>query len=523
MAAEQLNTTTTELVKDDSNKWSCLDCLEVKSVSFQKLIEHMESAHSKKPSGRFCERCGTKFESKEELIIHNINEQCVRQLSTNNKCVKCSITFHSFRNLQAHVFLQHCQGNLPIKWCLYYCEICNKMFHNVDKFRLHQQVIHEVNLTNFTDRIVYKLKEALQYEEDAEDTANYVAKTLYTFCKLCCQKFTKRLDFRDHFKTQHVDLFETRKNSGKVREMFDDTIGFTYSPQEDIVPDTKIYVTCLVCNRTFTGRSGFQKHVKDHHQSDEVFLCRRCKVPFPTKYVMVEHRRTCLRTIPCDLCSLKFFSSATLKNHIALRHATADKPKSKVHEKVKQPDGSVKYKCDICDKCFGSNKSVYLHKDALHNTANPDETFPCSYEGCSYVARLSHNLTTHVGTQHCEKNHVCDQCGASFRGGNILKLHTIKHHTTDEKHGCDVCSKVFNNPITLKRHKVGSHADARYVCITCGKVFIRYSSFRFHQLHTHNEKRDFICPRCKKGFKIRPHLRRHMNKCCNGWTEHVLS
>ena len=78
-----------------------------------------------------CEKCGKQFDGKEELLIHFINDCHHRNLDPTVICQQCPCKFFSFRNLQAHTFLQHSNSSkamLKSTWCLYFCEICAKLF-----------------------------------------------------------------------------------------------------------------------------------------------------------------------------------------------------------------------------------------------------------------------------------------------------------------------------------------------------------------------------------------------------------
>ena len=84
-----------------------------------------------------CEKCGKQFDGKEELLIHFINDCHQRNLEPTVICQQCPCKFFSFRNLQAHVFLQHSNSSkamLKSTWCLYFCEICAILFQGRSTF-----------------------------------------------------------------------------------------------------------------------------------------------------------------------------------------------------------------------------------------------------------------------------------------------------------------------------------------------------------------------------------------------------
>ena len=94
-----------------------------------------------------CEKCGKQFDGKEELLIHFINDCRQRNLEPKVICQQCPCKFFSFRNLQAHAFLQHSNSSkamLKSTWCLYFCEICAKLYQVRPTFFLPLSLIPDL-------------------------------------------------------------------------------------------------------------------------------------------------------------------------------------------------------------------------------------------------------------------------------------------------------------------------------------------------------------------------------------------
>lgn len=96
----------------------------------------------------------------------------------------------------------------------------------------------------------------------------------------------------------------------------------------------------LINLNLISGRAGFQKHVRKHHQSDQTFPCARCGKDFPTCFVLYKHRKTCSlnqkRSVPCDKCDMKFASIGRLRVHKTKNHYQGEKNASRpIHESVR--------------------------------------------------------------------------------------------------------------------------------------------------------------------------------------------
>ena len=108
----------------------------------------------------------------------------------------------------------------------------------------------------------------------------------------------------------------------------------------------------LINLNLISGRAGFQKHVRKHHQSDQTFPCARCGKDFPTCFVLYKHRKTCSlnqkRSVPCDKCDMKFASIGRLRVHKTKNHYQGEKNASRpIHESVRYVSLAIFLVCSI--------------------------------------------------------------------------------------------------------------------------------------------------------------------------------
>ena len=335
------------------------------------------------------------------------------------------------------------------------------------------------------------------------------------YCRMCKEKFNTKKDYKAHFKTEHFKEFEYAKENKVYAEMVYENIGYALGPKFTEI-EKNFFCICHQCNQPFKGRGGWDNHVKKHHQAESEFPCKYCNKTLPTKSQLHSHFRAIhvtkgVRTVPCDLCDLKFLNESRLKVHKTTAHyggvLNGSRP---IHEKVQGEDGKFKYKCDFCGVLLNSNKSVYHHKDVYHGTALEKE-LKCPVENCNFKARFEANLKLHLDRNHGENlKHVCEICGKKFISPKRLNAHfNIKH--VKERHECDQCEKIFTNSESLRIHQKNYHTDEKHECDKCGKSFKVRKTLMSHIKFVHMGIRRFLC-KCGQSFKCKAHLVRHWNR-----------
>ncbi|XP_023217485.1 zinc finger protein 254-like [Centruroides sculpturatus] len=154
----------------------------------------------------------------------------------------------------------------------------------------------------------------------------------------------------------------------------------------------------------------------------------------------------------CAVCKMQFHTKKNLDRH--LRTHTGEKP----HE------------CDICKRKFSQSGNLLSHK-RIHSDERP---FICNYTDCGYTAKRKDTLITHVKLAHKEaivseviitppkkpkkakEVHKCHKCDKSFEWLSTLTLH-LTSHEKKRPCSCDICKKTFKHKYQLNRHMKKVH------------------------------------------------------------------
>ncbi|OWR46753.1 putative zinc finger protein 235 [Danaus plexippus plexippus] len=89
------------------------------------------------------------------------------------------------------------------------------------------------------------------------------------------------------------------------------------------------------------------------------------------------------------------------------------------------------YRCDTCDKIFGSEKACLIHQ-RVHT--NP---------------RLRRDRELDKKKYYTLKNIVCEVCGKQYASNAALRYHQ-RVHTGERPYRCSMCPKSFTMPLFLQ-------------------------------------------------------------------------
>ena len=143
---------------------------------------------------------------------------------------------------------------------------------------------------------------------------------------------------------------------------------------------------CVTCSRSFSSQSNLTRHqVASMLYSSRIHLrritnrvieacplCKECKVYFPSKEELSEHRKRCDNLKPSkDATSTGLLKSTKQSPPIRMTHQNAthfprptEKPKPK-HD-LTPSTTTLPYACAICDKRFSTQRDCNIHKGKMH-------------------------------------------------------------------------------------------------------------------------------------------------------------
>uniref|UniRef100_A0A8D8GU99 Zinc finger protein 28 homolog n=1 Tax=Culex pipiens TaxID=7175 RepID=A0A8D8GU99_CULPI len=296
------------------------------------------------------------------------------------------------------------------------------------------------------------------------------------------------------------------------------------------------FFSCHKCDATFTSWKEYRVHLRMHQMqhiiAQGIYKCERCDMAFASRAGLTRHteRGTAEKCpeervkLSCGECKRTYYSRILYEKHV-LRH---QKAKNKVridkkagaedweceecgkkfpvldyfrkHQRMHDAIKNAKYRCDVCQKLFAEQRSLYRHVKSVHNKSQKkrDPNLPREAVDCP----------------------VCSK--SVYKDG--LKTHLRYHkYLTTERYKCDECSKVFSNKAGLAAHKLrracappGSvvqlHDERKpYTCAECDKSFFKQTYLNTHIKRIHENKRQgvFQCGTCHNAFGSKSHLATH--------------
>ncbi|XP_076805089.1 uncharacterized protein LOC143448980 isoform X2 [Clavelina lepadiformis] len=181
--------------------------------------------------------------------------------------------------------------------------------------------------------------------------------------------------------------------------------------------------------------------------------------------------------------------------------------------------------CPTCGATF-SQRLTY----SLHLLCHDDEpVFQCLH--CGQAETSADTLKVHMQENHAktednsterslddETKPACNICLRTFSNLRNLSVHLKTHQkaATNEKastnrpkiHPCTVCKKTFRSKSHLGRHMISHTGERKHCCTTCGKLFLKADHLKRHE-RIHTSERPFTCEKCGKNFRDKDHLKRH--------------
>jgi len=187
--------------------------------------------------------------------------------------------------------------------------------------------------------------------------------------------------------------------------------------------------------------------------------------------------------------------------------------------------GERKYKCAECSSTFAHRASLHRHIK-LHTGEKPFLCLTCG-KGFAQQSTLKKHEKTHlpkvkkeprISTRLGEsKLHVCESCGRPYFTLLSLRRHVMVEHEDKADYHCTDCGKGYLN---CERNRYFKHSKIcrtsrlrpkNKTCEDCAKTFKKYSAYKRHMKH-HSQSKDFSCALCSKAYADKRNLLNHTKR-----------
>ncbi|CAH2086706.1 unnamed protein product [Euphydryas editha] len=186
---------------------------------------------------------------------------------------------------------------------------------------------------------------------------------------------------------------------------------------------------CNICDKEFTKRAAYQRHMDEVHQPNSVF---------------------------CPVCDKSFTRKSTLIVHMKKHYEGGEGSSTQMDDDL--------HACDVCGAQFESAKALHSHRTMHHG----DESAESEDDGGAPLPQPG--------------EFTCGQCGDGVATPRDLIAHRSMH-ATPTKFFCIVCKVYFARALDLSSHTRARHSDNEKVffpCAMCDRFYMNKKSLQRH-------------------------------------------
>lgn len=190
---------------------------------------------------------------------------------------------------------------------------------------------------------------------------------------------------------------------------------------------------CTICDKEFTKRAAYQRHMDEVHQPNSVF---------------------------CPVCDKSFTRKSTLLVHMK-KHYEGGGEGSSSTAQVDEDEG---FSCDLCGAQYDTENALRAHRIRHHGEESGDS----EDDGQVPIAQPG--------------EFTCGQCGDGVATARDLITHRAIH-STPTKFYCNICKVYFVRALDLSSHTRARHADNEKVffpCAMCDRFYMNKKSLQRH-------------------------------------------
>ena len=312
-----------------------------------------------------------------------------------------------------------------------------------------------------------------------------------------------------------------------------------------------------------TEEDRFDRELIEQEEKKGTVTCSLCPKVYKTvnaKTSLGTHMKSIHLAVRhmCDICGIKYRSTAGLKRHIDRVHNLNNinnfSTSKTLSEHIKTDHIGNRLGCENCDKSFTSRASLMLHVRRQHlrkqvfchicnfvSKSKPAQNshfrnchseyllpFPeiireCKIcgESCMSKGSLEHHIMSkHNNKKRKSKSYRCIECNKLLRRQYTLcsehscrecKTKLRSHFTTCTEHlkqtkqlTCKICGFLTKRSDRLRKHTVSSNCDPNKAKknFKCGKCHLYFTTIKYMIKHEkeHELGKPFKCEKCDIGF-----------------------
>lgn len=521
--------------------------------------EEKKSSRSKQLTEFHCQkkekiRCQTAKNGKTKETCKKLG----KKVKEKPMCKSCNKTFASQQSLEHHLktvlhrkrsqlqaLRSESEQNQPVRVQME-CPLCDKVFHSKYSFARHLLTPMHARRAQYNER--HKLIASTGLEAGVQ----LLMQRLQPFqCRICSFHTSEAEELMTHLKTsEHSERAITLcgpficVRCQYASENNDDMIVHVSSAehvnvvkasfQPCVLKEKRCKITCPDCDMVINSTSQLANHQKtcqtdinamNRKQGDklEPLKCAHCGAAFLTRFNLTVHVRRLHRkekSFQCRMCDKVFGDDSSLKLHRQSKHhMDADKTSftngEAIQDPVKAEDESEinmhMHKCKQCDFISDTPSGIITHRMS-HVPSD------CAICGLRFAKPLDHDKHV-MSRQHRKKEEelkvssgdifTCDKCPRKFYNIRSLKLHEMNHQYASGKMPKNGSSGPDDIEVRCRKLvRESKLSNGKIECPECGKYLTKIGILP--HLRAHAGVFPFQCTYCSKKFVDGNIMKRHL-------------